>query len=100
VDDELGSHSRPLRNQRYELRSVLGATSASVVYRAFDRASRVEVALKRLRTALPDPDEVFRLKREFRQLRDIKHPNLVVLHDLEVSDDDCFYTMVCSFTAS
>src|SRR5262245_35660155 len=93
VDDGLASLTRPLRNPRYELRGVLGATSASVVYRAFDRASRVEVALKRLRTALPDPDEVFRPKREFRQLRDIKHPNLVVLHDLEVSDDDCFYTM-------
>ena len=55
MDDELESLTRPLLNQRYQLRGVLGATSASVVYRAFDRATRVEVALKRLRTGAAEP---------------------------------------------
>ena len=49
------------------------------------------VALK----TVPDlsPEEMYEIKREFRALAGISHPNLVTLHELIVSDQLCFFTM-------
>ena len=77
--------------ERYELRERVGQGAMGLVYRARDLETGHEVALKTLR--LPDPEDAFRLKREFRTLADISHPNLVTLFDLVVSADVCFFTM-------
>ncbi len=63
-----------------------------VVYEALDRERGGHVALKTLvRTG---PLEVHQLKREFRALADIVHPNLVELHELiSTPDADPFFTM-------
>ena len=90
VDPDQGS---PRQFDRYEIRERLGEGSAGVVYRAFDRRTFTEVALKTFRFPLPDPEEVYRLKREFRSVRDISHANLARLYDLEISDRQCFFTM-------
>lgn len=79
-----------LRN-RFELKRALGSGGMGIVYEAFDRVREGRVALKTLRNA--DPNSVYNLKREFRELADVEHPNLVRLHDLEVGDDACFITM-------
>ncbi len=77
---------------RFEIRSRLGAGGMGVVYEALDRERGGHVALKTLvRTG---PTEVHQLKREFRALADIVHPNLVELHELISSPDgDPFFTM-------
>jgi eukaryotic-like serine/threonine-protein kinase len=62
-----------------------------LVYRAFDRELGHDVALKTLRSALPD--DIYHLKREFRALLDLDHPNLVHLYDLVVASNQCFFTM-------
>ena len=62
-----------------------------VVFRALDREREHEVALKTMR--YPEPEEIYRLKREFRTLAGISHPNLVTLHELFVDGDECFFTM-------
>src|SRR6185295_11169264 len=41
----------------------------------------------------PDGDQVYRLKQEFRGLRDLVHRNLVRLDELFVEDGSCFFTM-------
>ena len=51
----------------------------------------VKVALKTLRRW--SGDDVYRLKREFRNLADVAHPNLVSLYDLVIDDEACFFTM-------
>jgi len=85
------SHGGPRVAERYELGEILGSGSMGVVYRARDRESDTEVALKTL--ARPSPQDLLLLKREFRFLADMLHPNLVRLYDLEVQEDRAYFTM-------
>ena len=62
-----------------------------VVYAVHDRVRGDVVALKTLRRG--DPAGVLRLKREFRTLADIAHPNLVSLYELIAGDASWFFTM-------
>ena len=62
-----------------------------VVYRVHDVETDTDVALKTLRTW--NPEEIYRLKQEFRSLADIRHPNLVEFFELFTTDTDCFFTM-------
>ena len=62
-----------------------------VVYAAHDVVRDETIALKTLLRARPA--DVSRLKREFRSLSDIAHPNLVCLYELVVEPAHCFFTM-------
>src|SRR5688572_197656 len=62
-----------------------------VVYEAEDRERGQKVALKTI--VNPDVEKVYQLKREFRVLADLSHPNLVALYDLVVDGGACFFTM-------
>jgi hypothetical protein len=62
-----------------------------VVYEVHDRVRDEVVALKTLLRARPT--DIYRLKREFRSLVDVAHPNLVSLYELVVDGADCFFTM-------
>jgi len=61
------------------------------VYEAVDADSQQRVALKTFRRL--SSDAVFRLKREFRNLAGVEHPNLVRLHELFVVGDEVFFSM-------
>lgn len=76
---------------RFEIVRELGQGSAGVVYEARDRQRGTTIALKALR--LQDAEFLYLLKREFRTLNHLTHPNLVVLHELVVDDDVAFITM-------
>ena len=76
---------------RYRIRRCLGAGGMGIVYAVHDCIRDEEVALKTLRRARPA--DASRLKREFRSLSDIAHPNLACLHELVVAPDHCFFTM-------
>ncbi len=62
-----------------------------MIYRALDRLTQRQVALKTLRRATPS--DVLWLKEEFRTLSLLRHPGLVRIHDLVVDDDTCLFTM-------
>src|SRR5262245_63160757 len=62
-----------------------------VVYEVHERVRDEVVALKTfLRTGAAD---LYQLKREFRSLADVTHPNLACLYELFVEDNQCFFTM-------
>ncbi len=70
--------------QRFRILETLGKGGMGVIYRARDAEMQRDVALKTLRRL--NPDDVFRLKEEFRAVAGIAHPNLVELHELFVED--------------
>ncbi len=59
---------------RFEIVRQLGRGSVGVVYLARDLEREQEVALKTLSKS--DPQALFSLKREFRSLANLHHPNL------------------------
>ncbi len=77
--------------ERFELRDQIGAGSMGRVYRVFDRLRGGEVALKALRAI--GPTALYRFKREFRELCDLCHPNLVAFHELYVVEGEWMFTM-------
>ena len=77
--------------ERFTVLRRLGAGGMGVVYAVHDGVRHEAVALKTLLRARPA--DVSRLKREFRSLADIAHPNVVCLYELVVEPDHCFFTM-------
>src|SRR5215471_7139070 len=77
--------------ERFTVRRRLGAGAYGVVYEAFDRERESVVALKTLRPG--NVEALYRLKREFRALADITHPNLATLYELLTDSDRWFFTM-------
>src|SRR3990172_702840 len=76
---------------RFEVLRRLGSGGFGVVFSVHDRERDERVALKTLRWA--DPAAIYRLKKEFRSLADVVHPNLVGLYELIAHDEQWFFTM-------
>lgn len=69
---------------RFTSLTEIGRGSFGTVFRAVDDTSGEVVALKLLRRG--DADSLFRFKREFRVLTELRHPNLVRMHELQEID--------------
>jgi serine/threonine protein kinase len=80
-----------LDSSRYELVRPLGEGAAGAVFLAIDRETGEQLALKKLFRM--DQKTVLRLKREFRSLAKLNHPNLIKLYDLSRGPDAWFLTM-------
>lgn len=76
---------------RFQIRRELGRGGMGVVYEAIDKERNVPVALKTLLQV--HADEIYNLKKEFRALQDIVHPNLCGLQELMVADGRWFFVM-------
>ncbi|HEX9103593.1 MAG TPA: protein kinase, partial [Polyangia bacterium] len=76
---------------RFEVLRRIGAGGMGVVYEAHDRERGHRVALKTI--ASSGSDTLFRLKREFRALAHLSHPNLAALYDLVIDQRGSFFTM-------
>ena len=77
--------------KRFRVLRRLGAGGMGIVYEVFDREREQTIALKTLLNV--SAQAIYRLKREFRTLSDVVHPNLVMLHELFREDDTWFFTM-------
>jgi eukaryotic-like serine/threonine-protein kinase len=80
-----------LGSGRFVLQRRLGRGGMGVVYRAMDHVRQCQVALKILRQLTPEA--VFRLKREYRGLQGIEHPNLVRPGEILEEEGRWFFTM-------
>ncbi|HEX8107035.1 MAG TPA: protein kinase [Kofleriaceae bacterium] len=78
-------------NSRFRLIRKIGSGGMGVVYEAEDLLRKTRVALKTLYQT--DADLLYRLKREFRSLRDVVHRNLISLDELFEEAGDWFFTM-------
>jgi serine/threonine protein kinase len=77
---------------RYQVLRRIGEGAMGVVYEALDRERSQTVAVKRLLHFTPVA--LYRFKQEFRTLADLHHPNLVLLHELVVTEGDgAFFVM-------
>src|SRR5689334_12631413 len=76
---------------RFQVTRRLGIGAFGVVYEAFDSARAATVAIKRVRAV--DVASIYDVKKEFRVLADLMHPNLVTLYDLFADGDDWFIVM-------
>lgn len=88
-----------IRN-RYLLHEVIGAGGMGVVYRATDRMTQDEIALKRVAQRMVDfgfhstSDFERELATEFRLLATLTHPNIIPVMDFGLdADGQPFYTM-------
>jgi len=70
--------------RRYCIKRLLGRGGMGEVYEAFDLLARRSVALKTLRASLCDDRRArARLRSEFRVVRDIEHPNVCRMLDMD-----------------
>jgi len=69
----------------------LGTGGFGAVYVAHDRARNAEIALKKLERV--NPSSLYRFKQEFRAMTDLRHPNLVQLHELFSVEETWCFTM-------
>lgn len=80
---------QPVLFGRYRLVAPAGSGGTAQVWRALDERTGDEVAVKRLHPVVFGSDAGRqRLVREFRALRDLHHPNIVRVRDLEIGTDE------------
>lgn len=77
--------------ERFAVRRRVGSGGMGIVYEAYDLERDMRVAIKTILDV--DASTLYRFKKEFRSLTDVVHPNLVRIHELVLTDDQCFYTM-------
>src|SRR5678815_141642 len=78
---------------RFDVRRPLGSGGLGVVYEAIDRDSGATVAIKTLHDVTPDA--LYRLKREFRLLQGLEHPNVCQHYELFEHRGRWFIAMEC-----
>lgn len=76
---------------RFSIQRELGAGAFGTVYQAWDREQQTTVALKVLHSR--KADLLFRFKREFRAVVNLRHQNLVRLYELFSEGDQWFFSM-------
>jgi eukaryotic-like serine/threonine-protein kinase len=86
-----GGSPEPVSLGRFELRRWLGSGATGGVYEALDPERGCAVAIKVLSRV--DAKSVYRIKKEFRSLAELSHPNVVALDELFHVDDQWFFSM-------
>ena len=82
---------RRLVGERYRIERELGHGGMGVVYLGRDLRRDMDVAIKLC--GRTDPHSVLWLKREFRVVASLRHPNLVELYELVAHEGTCYFTM-------
>lgn len=79
---------------RYKIEASIGGGGAGAIYSAFDETSEEKVALKVIRPGLAStPEARKRLVREAIVARNIRHSNVVAVHDVGLSAERVYMVM-------
>jgi hypothetical protein len=81
--------------QRYEVKGQIAHGGMGVVYRALDRSSGREVALKRVSVKNSARRALYTaaFEREYQVLASLEHPRIIRVFDYGVDDEGPYYTM-------
>ena len=82
---------RSIGGGRYKVVGQIDSGGMGSVFAVEDIRRGYRIALKTL--ASKDPEQLYRIKREFRTLQPIEHQNLVHLYDLVIDGPEPFFTM-------
>ena len=93
ADDASGDLAPGASLGRYRLVRVLGAGGMGVVWAARDPDLDREVALKVLRAGDAGPTHRTRLLREARAMARVRHPNVIMVHEVGTADGRDFVAM-------
>ena len=88
-----GQDEPPSRVGRYSVLRPLGLGGMSTVYRAYDPELDRQIALKIIKRHSPDDRGPARLIREARAMARINHPNVAVVHDVGLVDNQVYIAM-------
>jgi branched-chain amino acid transport system substrate-binding protein len=81
---------------RYQIQELVGQGGMSAVYKAYDTNLKRVVAIKMIHTHLSsDPGFVSRFEEEATAIAQLRHPNIVQVHDF--NNEDQTYYMVTEF---
>lgn len=81
-------------NGRYKIESIVGVGGMSVVYRAYDLAENITVAVKVLKDEfLEDPQFRRRFETESKIISMLNHENIVEIHNVGFNDDLYYIVM-------
>ena len=84
-----GQSGQPQRLGKYELREPLGHGGMAQVWKAFDTQLQRYVAIKFLHANLrDDPNFVTRFQREAQLIASLRHPNIVQIHDFQITPSE------------
>ncbi len=88
-----------LQNGRYTINSILGAGGFGITYRATDKASNEQIAIKTLNTTVQGKDNFLDLQNNFIKeaflLAKCSHPHIVTVHN--VFEQDGLWYMVMEY---
>jgi len=85
---ELHLSTFPVINERFEVSSLIGEGGMGEVYRALDKQTQKQVAIKIIRSSLlDDPKIIERFEQESKALASIKHPQLVSILEVGKSQE-------------
>ena len=80
-------HAAPKSIGKYQILSVIGRGGMGVVYRAEDPNMGRQVAIKTVTEGLAsDPRVLQRIKDEAKQVGGLRHPNIIVIYDVDQHD--------------
>jgi serine/threonine protein kinase/tetratricopeptide (TPR) repeat protein len=86
---EIGPAVQPKAFGRYEVRAVVGSGGFGTVYVGHDTQLDRKVAIK-VPHGIPTPSQRDEFLREARRLAQLRHPGIVVVHDIGVQDGHIF----------
>ncbi|MCI0414157.1 serine/threonine protein kinase, partial [bacterium] len=79
---------------RYQILKEIGRGGMGIVFQAYDKQLKEQVAIKILSPVLSnDPDAIERLMREVSSARRVTHPNVIRIHDISEHNDLHFISM-------
>lgn len=87
-----GSGEKPLFQERYALKGLLGRGGFAEVYQALDTKLGRTVAIKITpKTVLDDPSTRKRFEQEIKATAALSHPHVVTIHDANITPDGAGY---------